>query len=431
MADKDTVPFSDLFEVPLRNGLTKPSAVRGAGIKMVNMKEIFADRRINGRPMERVPMSDAEKASSLLREGDLLFARQSLVLSGAGKCVLFIGDQEDVTFESHIIRCRLNRRVAEPAYYFYLFESKIGRDLIESIVEQVSAAGIRGTDLSRLCVPTPPLHEQKRIAGILGALDDKIELNRKMNDTLEQMAKALFKSWFIDFEPVRAKAAGRQPAGMDKATADLFPDSFEDTELGKTPKGWKTVKIDQICDINARTLSAKDELKTLEYIEISEVSRGNISNIATYTRGEEPSRARRRLRHGDTVLSTVRPDRESYFLSLNPPIHRLASTGFAVVSPKLAPWSFIYTALTQREVFEHLGKLADGGAYPAVRPEVIGGIMVTTPNQVKLLESFHNSCAPLLEQADANRTQSKILVKLRETLLSNLIGSGNLTISQE
>ena len=82
--------------------------------------------------------------------------------------------------------------------------------------------------------------EQKRISGILGALDDKIELNRKMNETLEQMAKALFKSWFVDFDPVHAKAAGRQPVGLDKDTADLFPDSFVDSELGNVPKGWRS-----------------------------------------------------------------------------------------------------------------------------------------------------------------------------------------------
>ena len=89
----------------------------------------------------------------------------------------------------------------------------------------------------------PPLAEQKRIAGILGALDDKIELNRKMNETLEQIAGAQFQSWFIDFDPVHAKAAGRQPAGMDKATADLFPDSFVDSELGKIPKGWRVASF--------------------------------------------------------------------------------------------------------------------------------------------------------------------------------------------
>ena len=85
----------------------------------------------------------------------------------------------------------------------------------------------------------PPLPEQKRIAHVLGTLDDKIELNRRMNATLEAMSRAIFKSWFVDFDPVRQKAAGKQPVGMDAETAALFPDSFEDSELGEVPTGWE------------------------------------------------------------------------------------------------------------------------------------------------------------------------------------------------
>ena len=86
-------------------------------------------------------------------------------------------------------------------------------------------------------IPLPPLGEQKAIAHILGILDDKIELNRKTNETLEAMAKALFKSWFVDFDPVRAKVEGR-PTGLPAEISDLFPDSFEDSELGEIPSGW-------------------------------------------------------------------------------------------------------------------------------------------------------------------------------------------------
>ena len=89
----------------------------------------------------------------------------------------------------------------------------------------------------------PPLDEQRAIAHILGTLDDKIELNRRMNETLEAMARALFKSWFVDFDPVRAKAEGRDP-GLAKPFADLFPDSFEDSELGEIPKGWEVGTVD-------------------------------------------------------------------------------------------------------------------------------------------------------------------------------------------
>ena len=277
-------------------------------------------------------------------------------------------------------------------------------------------------------VDVPPLPEQKAIAAVLGSLDDKIELNRRMNATLEAMARALFQSWFVDFDPVRAKLDDRQPTGVDTATAALFPAHFEHDEHEMRPAGWRHVAIEELCAINAWTLSKNDNFETLEYVEISEVSRGNIANIATYPHGEEPSRARRRLRHGDTVLSTVRPDRGSYFLALNPPKNRVASTGFAVLTPTKAPWSFVHAAMTLPEVSDHLGQMADGGAYPAVRPEIIEAMQVALPNEPKILEAFQRTCAPLFEQAEANRAQSRILAKLRDTLLQKLL-SGELCVA--
>ncbi len=283
-------------------------------------------------------------------------------------------------------------------------------------------------DLAKLPIPMPPKDTRKAIAHILGTLDDKIELNRRMNATLEAMARALFQSWFVDFDPVRAKLDGRQPAGLDAATAALFPSHFEHGEDGMLPVGWRSVAIEKLCAINAWTLGKNDDLKVLEYVEISEVNRGNIANIATYTRGKEPSRARRRLCHGDTVLSTVRPDRGSYFLALNPPENRVASTGFAVLTPTKAPWSFIHTAMTQSEVSDYLGQMADGGAYPAVRPEIIGAMKVALPNEPKILEAFHRTCAPLFEQAEANRAQSRTLATIRDALLPKLL-SGELSVA--
>jgi type I restriction enzyme S subunit len=293
-----------------------------------------------------------------------------------------------------------------------------------------------GTVAERLNLPTiralpiliPPLAEQKAIAAVLGALDDKIELNRRMNATLEAMARALFQSWFVDFDPVRAKLDGRPPAALDPATAALFPEHFAHGEHDMLPVGWRLAAIEEVCAINAWTLGKNNDLETLEYVEISEVSRGNIANIATYPRGEEPSRARRRLRRGDTVLSTVRPDRGSYFLALNPPENRVASTGFAVLTPTKVPWSFLHAALTQPEVSDHLGQMADGGAYPAVRPEVIGAMQVALPNEPKILEAFHRTCAPLFEEAETNRTQSRTLATLRDTLLPKLL-SGELSVA--
>lgn len=201
-------PFGELFAEPTRNGLTRPKAIRGSGTKMVNMGELFANPRIQNIAMDRVPLTDEEAKRSLLQTGDLLFARQSLVLEGAGKCSIYLGDCEPVTFESHVTRVRLDRNEADPRFYFYWLQSHAGRNAVRSIVEQgAGAAGIRGSDLQYLEVLWRPVEEQKAIADVLSSLDDKIELNRRMNETLEAMARAIFKSWFVDFDPVRAKAS--------------------------------------------------------------------------------------------------------------------------------------------------------------------------------------------------------------------------------
>jgi len=236
-------PFGDLFAEPTRNGLTRPKAVRGDGVKMVNMGELFAQSRLRNVKMDRVPLSESEANRFLLDEGDLLFARQSLVLEGAGKCSIFLSDDEPVTFESHVTRVRLDPTKANPEFYFYYLQSQHGRAAIRSIVEQgAGASGIRGSDLESLDVLWRPLPEQRAIAHILGTLDDKIDANRRMSETLEEMARALFKSWFVDFDPVRAKAEGRDP-GLPKHLADLFPARLVDSELGEIPEGWEVACI--------------------------------------------------------------------------------------------------------------------------------------------------------------------------------------------
>ena len=219
---------------------------------MVNMGELFAHPRLCNVPMERVPLSQPETERFLLEEGDLLFARQSLVLEGAGKCSIFLRDDEPVTFESHLIRVRLDQAKAHPTYYFYYFRSHHGRSAIRSIVEQgAGASGIRGHDLAALEVQWRPLRQQRAIAHVLGTLDDKIDLNRRMNETLEEMARALFKSWFVDFDPVRAKMEGRwrrgeSLPGLPADLYDLFPNRLVPSELGDIPEGWEVKALGEL-----------------------------------------------------------------------------------------------------------------------------------------------------------------------------------------
>jgi type I restriction enzyme S subunit len=176
------------------------------------------------------------------RYGDLLYSREGTYFGIAAevpqKIKVCLGQR------MVLIRpdpCRLHFRflrywLNSPILAAHIYGHRDG-----TVAERLNLPTIRG-----LPVPLPPMDEQKKIAHILGTLDDKIELNQQMNRTLEGITRALFKSWFIDFDPVRAKLDGRQPAGMDAETAALFPDSFEDSPLGKIPKGWRVGRLDDL-----------------------------------------------------------------------------------------------------------------------------------------------------------------------------------------
>ncbi|WP_291323680.1 restriction endonuclease subunit S [Desulfonatronospira sp.] len=276
------VKLGDLYLEPSRNGLTKPKKIRGRGYKFINMGEIFEFDRMLNIPCDRAPLSKKEAASSLLQRSDLLFARQSLVLSGAGKCSIFLGDNEPVTFESHLIRVRLDQAKVIPEYIYYFFKSPQGRAEMGTIIEQgAGQAGIRGSDLAGLKVFFPSILQQQLVTKILSSLDDKIELNRQMNATLESMAQAMFKSWFVDFDPVidnalaagnpipeplKAKAEARKALGdkrkpLPQEIQELFPSRFVFTEeLGWIPEGWEVSTIgDQVNTAGGGTPSTKDD----------------------------------------------------------------------------------------------------------------------------------------------------------------------------
>ncbi len=176
--------FSDAFKAPLRNGLTRPKSVRGIGTRMVNMGELFSNRRIGNIEMDRVLLHNEERERNLLETGDLLFARQSLTLAGAGQCSIVIEANEPRTFESHLIRCRLDGQKSNPWFFFYYFLSPQGRARVVAIVEQVAAAGIRGSDLTRMKVLMPPIQLQHRFSEVVTAFENAIAANNDESRTL-------------------------------------------------------------------------------------------------------------------------------------------------------------------------------------------------------------------------------------------------------
>lgn len=139
--------------------------------------------------------------------------------------------------------CSIDERKVNPIYLGYFLQSKVGQTAIHALTVGSTQPKLALFRIEQIKVPCPPLPIQKEIAAILSSLDDRITLLRETNKTLEAIAQALFKSWFIDFDPVRAKMENKIPEGMDEETAALFPDSLEESELGMIPKGWKVSTV--------------------------------------------------------------------------------------------------------------------------------------------------------------------------------------------
>src|SRR6266508_320487 len=191
--------FQDLLAEPVRNGVYKKKEFHGRGAKVVNMKELFAFERIDDQPIERVELTNAELGRFSLERGDLLFARRSFVLEGAGKCTIVGSPSEQTVFESSMIRARIDRSLANPLYLYYFFKAPQGRALMASIASRTAVSGITGSNLSRLRLTVPSPDDQRAVASVLSAYDTLIENNARRIQILEEMAQAIYREWFVEF----------------------------------------------------------------------------------------------------------------------------------------------------------------------------------------------------------------------------------------
>ena len=270
----------------------------------------------------------------------------------------------------------------------------------------------------------PPIKEQRAIAHILGTLDDKIELNRRMSETLEEMARALFKAWFVDFEPVRAKMEGRwrrgeSLPGFPAHLYDLFPDRLVQSELGEIPEGWRVGTLADLAALNPESWNDTTRPRRINYVDLSNVKWGRIEKVVAYDRTKAPSRAQRVLRPGDTIVGTVRPGNGSYAFISDDGL--TGSTGFAVLRPRKRECvEFIYLAASSADNIEALAHVADGAAYPAVRPQVVAGSQVVLPPD-EILSQFSKVAGPILIRVARNDNESRTLAALRDALLPKLI----------
>lgn len=311
-------------------------------------------------------------------------------------------------------------------------------------------------DIPSFQLTIPPIENQKVIADFLGALDNKIELNRQINQTLEQIAQTIFKSWFVDFEPVKAKieakAAGRDPERaamcaisgklepeLDQlppeqyqklaATAALFPAELVESELGLIPVGWEVGTLSSLCVLNAKSWGTKTIPAQVHYVDLANTKNGEISDIQIFSAEEAPSRARRVLRAGDTIIGTVRPGNRSFALIGSSGLPLTGSTGFAVLTPKNDDLrEVVYMLATSESNIGRLTRLADGAAYPAVRPEMVVDEQCVFPSD-ELVWCFHKIAGPIFNKRILNAEASECLAILRDTLLPKLL-SGELAVEK-
>lgn len=274
-----------------------------------------------------------------------------------------------------------------------------------------------------------PAEEVLWLVELLETIEKRIALLETTSSDLEAIAQALFKSWFVDFDPVRANAEGREPEGMDATTAALFPSEFEDSELGSIPKGWKSGTVADLSDVNASKWTSRKHPPTIKYIDLGGVYSNRIDPPTEYSFEEAPSRARQNLRDGDTIIGTVRPGNRAFAYIHEPDANLTGSTGFAVLTPSSPDLSsFIYLATTREEAIQRLANLADGAAYPAVRPGVVADTPCVIPND-DVLAAFSKITTPLLERIANNSATMRTLSELRDTLLPRLI-SGKLRLPE-
>jgi type I restriction enzyme S subunit len=217
------VQFGQLYAEPSRNGVYKSKEHHGTGVKIVNMGELFAYDTIGEQEMKRLSMSASEMSKSGLSDGDLLFGRRSLVESGAGKCCLVDGLNEPTTFESSIIRVRVNESLIRPRFVFYWLKSPQGAGRVRAIVTGTNVKGIRGTVLKTIEFACPPVDVQDTIISKLRIYDDLIENNRRRIHLLEQAARLLYKEWFVHL---------RFPGHEHVKMKDGVPEGWEKTSVG-------------------------------------------------------------------------------------------------------------------------------------------------------------------------------------------------------
>ena len=415
----DTVPLGEVASV--RSGFAfKSSDWADHGIPVVKIANV-KDGRLVMDGCSLVPQNVANSAAEFaLQAGDILIA-----MTG------YIGDVARV--REGDLPAALNQRVGrfsirdplrlDQRFLFYLLRNVDVRKDIEGLGYGSAQPNVSPSLIHGVEVPLPPLPEQHAIAYMLGTLDDKIELNRRMNETLEAMARALFKSWFVDFDPVRAKAEGRDP-GLPQPLADLFPDSFEDSELGEIPRGWRGGTLGDFLCQRVERCSASPDTAARPYVPIDCISPKSLF-LTESKPGEEAQSSLTKFYKGDILFGAMRPYFHKVCIA---PFDGTTRTTALVLYPRQGDdFAFGTLQLHHEATIDFATRHSTGSTIPyAVWTDSLDTMpVIAPPSDVR--KAFNRLMQPVLLRIPEPYFESRSLAALRDALLPKLI-SGELRI---
>ena len=366
-----------------------------------------------------------ELSANLAFPGEIVFTQRGTL---GQVCLVPDGQYDKYVLSQSQMKLRVNPLICDSLFMLYQFKSPEQQAYIDMNAIRV---GVPHTNLGILrdtpC-QVPPLSTQKAIAHILGTLDDKIELNRKTNETLEAMAKALFKAWFVDFDPVRAKAEGR-PTGLPAEISDLYPDSFEDSELGEIPSGWQCCQFTQLVDVisGGTPKTSVDEYwnGSIPWFSVVDAPSGAdcwvIQTEKSITHLGLDNCSSKLLPIGTTIISargTVgKVCLTGQDMAMNQSCYGLRS--------KAAHGEFFCFYLT-KSLVEILEARAHGSVFSTITRDTLDGVSTISP-PLEVIQSFNSIAGALLGKIKNNLEESRILGNQRDALLPKLI-SGEIRI---
>lgn len=313
---------------------------------------------------------------------------------------------EKIALAQRVVTLRGKTGFLDSTYLLYLLQSEETQDKLKARATGTTVLGIKQSELRKVLIKVPPLDVQVSAAAILKAIDDRITLLRETNGTLEAIAQSLFKSWFVDFDPVRAKMEGRAPEGMDEATATLFPDGFEESELGAVPMGWKPIRLDAFIE--------------LSYGKALKAETRNPGQIPVYGSGGITGWHDTSLVNQTSIIIGRKGTVGSIYWESSPffPI----DTVFYVKAQR--PLSYCHQLLKTLRLHD----MNTDAAVPGLNRENVYRLLVPDA-PLPLFNAFDDVVTGLRQAIDHNEQQAKTLATARDTLLPRLI-SGQLHLPE-